>query len=98
VPKSATSNPRPTVVQHHNSLGVHKILPEPQEILLIDDVITRGATALAAASRLVSVYPKSQIKAFAAMRAMTHPFRFNKLVEPVRGDITFNGRFFHREP
>jgi hypothetical protein len=100
VPKSATSKPadRPTVVQHYDSLVVNKILPEPEQILLIDDVITRGATVVAAASRLASIYPKSRIRSFAAMRAMTYPFRFNRLVDPCKGDITFNGRFIHREP
>ena len=46
--KSATSSAgnRPKADQHSTSLGVQKILSEPKEILLVDDVVTRGATML----------------------------------------------------
>ena len=100
LPKSAfsTSAERPTVAQHYNSLGVQKRLPEPKEILLIDDVITRGATILGAANRLADVFPQAQIRAFAAMRAMSRPFRFNKLVDPCKGEIMFDGQNIRRRP
>jgi hypothetical protein len=46
--KSATSTPqnRPKATDHYNSLDVQRRLSEPREILLVDDIVTRGATLL----------------------------------------------------
>jgi predicted amidophosphoribosyltransferase len=43
VPKAALSSPseRPTAEQHYESISVQGSLSEPDEILLIDDVVTR---------------------------------------------------------
>jgi predicted amidophosphoribosyltransferase len=58
VRKSASSaaEDRPKPAEHYESLLVQKGLVEPNEILLIDDIVTRGSTLLGAASRLFSVY------------------------------------------
>jgi phosphoribosylpyrophosphate synthetase len=50
-------------------MQVQKVLSEPSNILLVDDIITRGATLLGAASRLAEAFPKAEIRAFAVMRA-----------------------------
>jgi len=54
VRKAAWSTPekRPLPQEHYESMEVQKPLSEPSNILLIDDIITRGATLLGAASRL----------------------------------------------
>jgi hypothetical protein len=50
LPKSATSlaKDRPKAVEHFDSIEVQAVFSEPKEILLVDDVGTRGATFLGA--------------------------------------------------
>jgi predicted amidophosphoribosyltransferase len=57
VRKAAWSTPdsRPLPQEHYESMEIQKTLSEPSDILLIDDIITRGATLLGAASRLAEV-------------------------------------------
>ena len=73
--------------EHYNSMSVQKILFEPDEILLIDDIITRGATLLGAANKLADAFPKANICAFAAMRTLTRLEDFSKIFDPCRGKI-----------
>ncbi len=68
---------------------VQKPLEEPERILLIDDIITRGSSFLGGASRIHDVYPKCEIRAFAAMRTITNEFDFGKEYAPVKGEITY---------
>ena len=70
VAKSSMSLPenRPKAIDHYNSMAIQKILDEPKEILLVDDVITRGATLLGAANKLADAFPNARIRAFALMR------------------------------
>lgn len=91
VPKSAWSAPqdRPLPQQHYDSMIVQKPLEEPERILLIDDIITRGSSFLGGASRIHDVYPKCEIRAFAAMRTITNEFDFGKEYAPVKGEITY---------
>ena len=49
---------RPTAEQHYESISVQGILSEPEEILLVDDVVTRGVTLLGCANRLADAFPK----------------------------------------
>jgi predicted amidophosphoribosyltransferase len=100
LPKSATSSAkdRPKAAQHFNSLEVQTIIPEPREILLIDDVITRGATLLGAANRLRDAFPGARIQAFAAMRTISPPDIFNAIYDPCKGDITLNDQDTFRRP
>lgn len=37
---------RPKALQHYESMQVKKLLFEPKEIILVDDVITRGSTVM----------------------------------------------------
>ncbi len=89
VRKAAWSAPedRPLPHDHMESMVVQKLLSEPSDILLIDDIITRGATLLGAASRLAEVFPRTRIRAFAAMRAITSQGDFDKVYCPVVGKI-----------
>jgi hypothetical protein len=69
VRKSATSQAadRPKALEHYESMEVQKFFPEPAEILLIDDIITRGATVLGATNKLAEAFPRAHICAFAAI-------------------------------
>lgn len=70
VPKSATAGPgnRPDVQKHYDSFGVTPVLLSPVKFTLVDDVLTKGRTTIAAAKRLQEAYPDGQIRIFAVMR------------------------------
>ena len=89
VAKAAICMPsqRPTVGQHYESLAVQGRLSAPDEIVLVDDIITRGATLLGCANRLADSFPQARIRAFAAMRTVSNPFEFVKVRDPVVGFI-----------
>lgn len=90
LPKAATSTGanRPTVAQQYDSQEVQKLIAEPESILLVDDVVTTGATLIGSANRLAEVYPKARIAAFVALRTVTLSEDFNGIYEPVFGEIT----------
>lgn len=89
VEKSATSRPerRPTPQAHYDSLAVQGTLHEPTNILLIDDIITRGSTILGSANRLADAYPQANIKALAAMRTISNTTDFKNFYDPCIGTI-----------
>lgn len=84
---SSVPNKRPTVTEHYESMSVQGSLSKPEDILLIDDVITRGATLLGAANRLADAFPQAEIRAFAAMRTISNPAEFVKVYDPCVGKI-----------
>jgi len=90
VQKAATSLPenRPWPRDHFNSLRVLETLKQPDEILLVDDVVTRGATLMGAANRLLESFPEATIRAFAVMRTISNSNQFEKLNDPCIGKIT----------
>jgi predicted amidophosphoribosyltransferase len=90
LPKSATSaaSGRSTAAQRFDSLQVQEILTKPEWILLVDDVVTRGATVLGAANRLAKSYPDARIAAFMVLRSVSNPSEFKGVRESVCGSIT----------
>lgn len=84
---SSPPNERPTPTEHYESIGVQGNLSKPDDIVLIDDIVTRGATLLGAANRLADVFPKTRIRAFAAMRTIGNPSEFNDVYDPCIGKI-----------
>ncbi|MCW4002679.1 MAG: hypothetical protein NWE95_02035 [Candidatus Bathyarchaeota archaeon] len=58
VPKAASSSPnqRPTAQQHYESISVQSSLIKPENIVLIDDIVTRGATLVGCANRLIEAF------------------------------------------
>lgn len=90
VAKSSTSLPkdRPKADEHYNSMAVRETLDDPKEILLVDDIVTRGATLLGAANRLADTFPSARIRAFAFMRTMSTPANFVNVFDPCIGRIT----------
>jgi hypothetical protein len=99
VPKSAfaarENRSRPDLRQHYASLAAR--LPagaSPARITLVDDFITKGATLLAAASRLAEVCAGAEIRAFALVRTQ-YPVGhqrgkqiFRAIVDPVYSRVT----------
>jgi hypothetical protein len=72
VPKSAYAERgnRPDPITHFSTMGIVTPLhePDPTKIILVDDVVTRGATAMGAAARLREKFPRATIKLFAIAR------------------------------
>jgi predicted amidophosphoribosyltransferase len=99
LPKAATSlaRNRPTAAQHYHSIEVQTTLSDPIEFLLID-VVTRGATMIGAANKLLDAFPRASIRAFAAMRTMSPPYIFAKTIDPCKGVITFVDEEAFRRP
>ncbi len=98
--KAATSlaADRPTAIRHYESMDVQKVLSDPTEILLVDDVVTRGATLLGAANRLAEAFPNARIRAFAMMRTISNPAEFTGVVDPQIGTIKLAGGQTSRRP
>lgn len=95
---TAAAGARPTVAQHYESLALAPIAYAPNQFLLIDDVVTRGRTLLAAASRLREAYPNARIRAFALLRTMGYVRDLQRLLDPCVGEIRFKCGDAHRNP
>jgi hypothetical protein len=100
VPKSAfaASGSRPKPLDHYESIGAVKMIADREQLCLVDDVITKGATLLAAATRLQEAYPRAKIVAFALVRTLGFVEDIQRIVEPAVGTITFRGDEAAREP
>ena len=87
----STTQDRPDMQTHYKTMRVKNcIAAEPQDVLLVDDVVTSGATIAASYRRMAEAYPNARIKAFAAMSA-SFPDEF-RLVEDARtGTIEIDG-------
>ncbi len=85
--KSATAprGGRPSIGEHYDSIDVRRTLESPQRMVVVDDVITRGATLLATASRVRDLYPSSAIEAFALIRTRGLVGDIDKILDPVVG-------------
>jgi hypothetical protein len=70
VSKSATARPgeRPGPDNHYESISCSRPLRAPSRLILVDDVVTRGATLIACARHLREHFPDVEIVAFAIAR------------------------------
>ncbi len=100
VPKSATAAPGscPTVGLHYESFSTERPPVPPERIVLIDDVITKGRTLLAAASRVHEAFPHAEIRAFALVRTLGLVSGVRQLLDPCRGEIRWRSGYAHRNP
>jgi len=100
VPKSAfaASGSRPKPHDHFESIVARKMVADREEMCLVDDVITKGATLLAAASRLQEAYPRARIVAFALVRTLGFVEDIERIVEPAVGTIVLRNDEAVREP
>jgi len=89
---------RPTVQQHYRSFAVIPTPRPPSDIVLVDDVITKGRTLVAAAMRVHEAFPQANIRAFALVRTMGLILDVARLFEPCEGVIRWNGRDAYRDP
>lgn len=85
--------------EHYDSQKVEqKLLTDPENILLVDDFVTRGATMIASALKLWESYPKANIAGFAPIRTVSHSPDFKKIDDPILSTITlYRSGKCHRE-
>jgi hypothetical protein len=106
VRKSATAlnSDRPTVQQHYESFAVAawwdvaRLPSFPARIVIVDDVITKGRTLLAAAVRLHEAFPHADIRAFALVRTMGFISDVGQSLDPCQGVVRWAGGDARREP
>jgi hypothetical protein len=100
VRKSATAPPgsRPSVADHYDSFAIEADTALPPRVVLVDDVITKGRTLLAAAARLQDAFPAAEIRAFAMLRTMGLVEGVDQLLEPCVGEIRWMAGDAHRSP
>lgn len=91
VRKAATSrsSERPKPKEHFETMSVQGRISDAKEILLVDDIITRGSTLLGAANRLAWAFPGARIRAFGAMTTISRPIDFVALFKPLLGTIQY---------
>jgi hypothetical protein len=73
-------------------------IPEAPHVILIDDVVTKGRTLLAAALRLREVFPWAEVRGFALMRTMGYAPAFDEFLMPCIGKIEWTGDDARRRP
>jgi hypothetical protein len=111
---TAAPRERPTAERHYDTLAVEftrgaggpmigasgptRVAGDPTRITLVDDVVTRGRTLLAAATRLHEAFPNARIQAFALLRTMGFVSRVDRLWDPCIGEITWRGGDARRNP
>lgn len=84
VRKSATApkGGRPSVACHYDSFQLEIPAARLENVVLIDDVITKGRTLLAA--RVREAFPEAHIRAFALLRTLGMISSVESLLEPCR--------------
>jgi hypothetical protein len=100
VPKSAfaASGERPDASRHYETMAVEVGLMRGARIAVVDDIITKGATLLAAASRVQEAFPEAEVRAFALLRTMGLVEEVEKILDPCRGTITLARGEVVRDP
>jgi hypothetical protein len=99
----APAGERPSVLEHYASFAIDRapgnrapIWPGGQvrkpnghslRLTLVDDVITRGRTLLAAAGRLRAEFPGAEIRAFALLRTLARGERLCNVLDPCEGEV-----------
>lgn len=75
VPKSAycRADERPDAARHYETIqfDIQPDLITPRSLCIIDDVLTRGCTTLACASRVAEAYPQANIRVLTLLRPVS---------------------------
>lgn len=102
VRKSAFANAgeRPSVLEHYASFAVERSTSGEAGLMLtlVDDVITRGRTLLAAAGRLREAFPAAEIRAFALLRTLNRGEMLLQVLDPCEGEVRWAAGEARRVP
>ena len=92
VSKSSTAGKgkRPKASDHYDSMEVSRDLINPERILIVDDVITLGATLVAGVARVKEAYPDAEVKAFALLRTKSFEPDIENLVAPSISNVVYH--------
>jgi len=98
--KSAWAHPgtRPEFHEHYDSLALVECDPPSRQVLLVDDVVTRGRTLLSAAMRLRDALPQIEVYAFALLRTDGLSPDIEQITAPLCGTIRLLGGDAFRRP
>lgn len=93
VDKSAGPNSPRTVSRHYKTIDFNPVskIDFPSQIIVVDDVVTSGATLFAATRLVRQKYPSAEVRAFALVRTLSiqeMPETTDRYVAPVIGTIT----------
>lgn len=110
----AAPGERPTVLEHYSSLAVERVfsvrapvgpcrtsseLPGDRlQVTLVDDVITRGRTLLAAAGRVRDAFPGAEIRAFALLRTLGPDETLRQILDSCEGEVRWVSGDARRHP
>ena len=100
VPKSAIAGPgeRPSPETHYETIVIDPQLAAPPYITVVDDVVTRGSTLIAAVSLLAEHFPESEVRGFAVVRTMGLVPDIERIHTPVAGTIRLLDGALQRDP
>lgn len=86
---AAQRGERPKVEDHLKSMRVttEQTIFSPRKITVVDDVVTKGATLLAAVSLLKEKFPTSEVQAFALVRTLGLQPDIDRILTPCVGVI-----------
>jgi len=75
---------RPGPIKHFESIRLRRSkVSDVKNVILVDDLVTRGHTFMGCAWRIEEAYPEASIHAFAAIRTVSNPDEFRGLFDPV---------------
>jgi len=100
VPKAAfaAQGQRPTASDHYRTIACASSVSPPSAILLVDDIVTKGATLLGSAACVRESFPDVRLSAFAAMRTLGLQPDIEELVDPCQGLIRWDALDADRIP
>lgn len=93
VEKSATLTDQRTVGRHLDTIEAAPPIDYGRKIVVVDDVITSGATLFAATQTLADAFPDAAVRAFALIRTLSDeeiPETEDQCLAPCVGAITLN--------
>ena len=92
VPKSAFARPgeRPPPSRHYETMTAEVDLTTPLRLTLVDDVLTKGSTAIGAALRIKHELPDADILVLAVFRTCNFVAELDRCVEPRIGKLVYN--------
>jgi hypothetical protein len=89
---------RPGIPEHYASFIAHQRIDVSDRILLVDDVVTKGSTAIAAASHIIEAYPDASVHLFAVIRTKGMVADIERILDPAFGHIRRDGDEADRRP